>query len=219
MLTLVLTRHGPTARSEPEQHLGQRIDIPLSDEGRRAAAALGARLAEVRFARVIASPLARSQETARIAVPAATVETEPRLLEMDYGDWEGLTYDELEERYGAERRRWEEDPATLACPGGESGEDVARRVGSFLEELAAWSAGDGGEREDRRVLAVAHSTTNRVLLCVALGVPLRDYRRRFRQDPANVTVLRFGGRFGPGAQLLLANDMSHVRGVRGPTWD
>jgi broad specificity phosphatase PhoE len=229
VLTLVLTRHGSTPRSEPEQHLGQRIDIGLSDAGQAAARALGERLADVTFERVITSPLRRARETAELARPGAPVETDERVTEMDYGDWEGLTYEEIEARFGEARRIWEADPASLACPGGESGSDVARRVRAWLEELIEWAmarpaddpsqAAEEAEELDRRVLAVAHSTTNRVLLAVALGVPLRDYRRRFRQAPANLTVLRFSRSLGSGALLLLANDVAHVRGTRGATWE
>jgi probable phosphoglycerate mutase len=213
VLTLVLTRHGSTPRSEPEQHLGQRVDIELSEGGRAAAGALARRLAGVELRRVVSSPLRRSRETAAI-LTGADVETDPRLAEMDYGEWEGLTYEQINERYGDARRLWEGDPASLACPGGESGDDVARRVRSWLEELIEATEG----RDEQRVLAVAHSTTNRVLLAVALGVPVRDYRRRFRQEPANLTVLRFPGPRGSGAQLLLGNDVGHLRGLSGITW-
>jgi broad specificity phosphatase PhoE len=136
---------------------------------------------------------------------------------MDYGRWEGLTYEEILARDGDARRIWEADPASLACPGGESGSDVARRVRSWLEELIESASADGAA--ERRVLAVGHSTTNRVLLCVSLGVPLRDYRRRFVQQPANLTVLRFAGAPGSGGKLLVGNDVSHLRGVRGVTWE
>lgn len=216
MVTLVLTRHGATPRSEPEQHLGQRIDIELSQRGREAATALGRRLEGVQFERVISSPLRRAQETAALAVPGARVETDARLAEMDYGEWEGLTYEQIDERDAELRDAWERDPATLACPGGESGSDVARRVHSFLDELVESAEAAGADR-DTHVLAVAHSTTNRILLAVSLGVPLRDYRLRFRQDPANLTVLRFAG-LESGALLLLANDVAHIRGVSGRTW-
>jgi broad specificity phosphatase PhoE len=209
MLTLVLSRHGATDRSNPEQHLGQRIDIPLSAAGRSAAQALGRRLEGVRFDRIVASPLRRAQETARLALPAADVETDARLAEMDYGEWEGLTYEQIEERDAERRRAWEEDPEANPCPGGESGADVARRVRAFLADTA--KAG--------QVLAVAHSTTNRILLAVALHVPVREYRLRFQQEPANLTVLRFPGSADEGALLLLGDDMSHVRGTRGATWE
>jgi broad specificity phosphatase PhoE len=224
MLTLVLTRHGATDRSNPEQHLGQRIDIPLSEAGRAAAQALGRRLEGVRFDRIVASPLRRAQETARLAVPGASLETDARLAEMDYGEWEGLTYEQIEERDGERRRAWEEDPESIACPGGESGADVARRVRSFLTDAIGRGRGSGEAHdpipaESDLMLAVAHSTTNRVLLAVALNVPLREYRRRFQQEPANLTVLRFPGGAEEGALLLLGDDMSHVRGTRGATWE
>ena len=223
MLTLVLTRHGATERSEPEQHLGQRIDIELSAAGREAAVALGRRLEGVTFDRIIASPLRRAQETARLIAPELIasdreIESEPRLMEMHYGRWEGLTYEQIQARDGDARRVWEADPASLACPGGESGADVARRVRAWLEQLIE-DPGDGADSAKRRVLAVGHSTTNRILLCVTLGIPLRDYRRRFRQDPANLTVLRFEGALGSGGKLLVANDVAHLRGVRGATWE
>ena len=65
------------------------------------------------------------------------METDPRLKEMDYGGWEGLTYRQIEARDGAARREWELAPDRLACPGGESGNDVAIRVRSFLADLLA----------------------------------------------------------------------------------
>lgn len=216
MLTILLTRHGMTERSRPEQHLGQRLDVPLSERGRQAARTLTTRLEQVPLDRVISSPLARAVETARIGAPIGAIETDARLMEMDYGEWEGLTNEQIDERYGHLRLAFEADPASVGCPGGESGQDVAGRVGELMDELLRW-AGTGPD--DHRVLLVAHSTLNRILLCVALDVPVKEYRRRFRQDWANLTVLRFGGSYGPGGQLLLGNDLGHVRGLSGPTWD
>ena len=226
MLTVVLTRHGETARSRPEQHLGQHLDVPLTDEGREHAARLAERLASIPFERVISSPSRRALETARVLAPGRDPETDPRLLEMDYGTWEGLTYEQVMARDGVARLLWEADPAGLACPGGESGNDVAARVRSFLgstveaaETGTPGSAEDDGASTDHVVLVVAHSTTNRILLCVALGVAVRDFRRRFVQDPANLTVIRFTGPRGAGAQALLLNDVGHLRGLHGATWD
>lgn len=225
----MLTRHGGTTRSKPEQHLGQHLDVPLSDDGRAQAAALGRRLAGVTFERVVASPLRRAVETARLIVPGREPETDARLLEMDYGAWEGLAYEQITARDGPARQLWEADPASLACPGGESGNDVAGRVRSFLEaaidgagtDRAAAPAGAAAPADmaDQRILVVGHSTTDRILLCVSLGVPVRDFRRRFVQDPANLTVLRFAGPRGGGAQALVVNDVGHLRGLAGATWD
>jgi probable phosphoglycerate mutase len=219
MLTVLLTRHGLTDRSVPEQYLGQRIEAHLTDEGREAARALGERIAQVPLARVLSSPLERAAETARLIRPDADVEMDPRLAEIDYGDWEGVTVAEIQRRWPDARAMWEADPAGFAVPDGENGQDVARRVRSVLEELIEWDAGLDPRDEDRRVLIVGHSTVDRVLLATCLGVPLRDYRRRFRMDWASLTVLRFGGAYGSGAQLLVCNDVSHLRGTAGATWD
>ncbi|HKF84282.1 MAG TPA: histidine phosphatase family protein [Candidatus Limnocylindrales bacterium] len=235
MLTLVLTRHGLTDRSDPEQHLGQRIDVSVNDAGRRQAEALARRLSAVRFDRVVTSPLFRARETAEIIGRGAKLEADPRLKEMDYGDWEGLTYAQIEERAREARREWELAPDRLACPGGESGNDVADRVRSFLDDLIeehrAWHAkasfraatapgGPAPAPADRPVLAVGHSSTNRVLLCVALGTDVRDYRKRFVQGQANLTVLRWEDGEGPSdAKLIVGNDLGHLRGPDTLPWE
>ena len=195
MLTLVLTRHGSTPRSDPEQHLGQHLDLPLSDVGRSAAAALGGRLAGLQFDRVVASPLRRSRETAALVVPSADVELDPRLIEMDYGRWEGLTYDEIEAADSEARRRWEADPARLHCPGGESGDEVAARVTAFLDDLLAWTAAapmTGAGRCRRAARA------RRRALVHEPGPPLRCDGRRASRLPAAV---RPGAREPDGPRL------------------
>jgi broad specificity phosphatase PhoE len=69
------------------------------------------------------------------------------------------------------------------------------------------------------VLAVAHATTNRVLLCVALGADIRGFRERFVQGQANITALRWDDDEQPGdAKLLLANDLAHLRGPNEAPW-
>jgi broad specificity phosphatase PhoE len=234
MLTLALTRHGLTDRSVPEQHLGQRIDVSINDAGRRQAEALGRRLAPVRFDRVISSPLFRARETAEQLIRDVRLEADPRLREMDYGAWEGLTYRAIEARDGAFRREWELAPDRLACPGGESGNDVAVRVRAFLDDLLAehrsWQArasfraataqaGAATTPTERPILVVAHSSTNRILLCLALGTDLRDYRKRFVQGQANLTVLRWDAGDGPeDAKLVVANDLGHLRSPREVPW-
>lgn len=234
MLTLVLTRHGLTDRSIPEQHLGQRIDISISEAGRRQAQALARRLAPVRFDRVITSPLFRARETAELLARGTPLEADPRLREMDYGAWEGRTYEEIEAADAAFRRDWELAPDRLACPGGESGNDVAERVRAFLadllEEHQRWHAkasfravtsgmGRVAVPPERPILAVGHSSTNRILLCVALDVGLRDYRKRFVQEQANLTALRWEAGDGPSdAKVLVLNDLAHLRGADEAPW-
>ena len=235
MLTLVLTRHGLTDRSRPEQHLGQKIDISINEAGRRQAEALRRRLAPVAFERVITSSLFRARETAEIVAGGVPIEVDPRLREMDYGAWEGRTYAQIDETDRAYRSEWVERPDTLRCPGGESGEDVANRVTSFLEDLLdehrRWMArtsfraatATGGPLSaagtDHRILAVAHGTLNRVFLCVALDADLRRFRQRFIQSQCNLTAIAFADDAGPReGTLLVSNDTSHLRGAKDVPW-
>jgi broad specificity phosphatase PhoE len=222
VLTLVLTRHGLTPRSKPEQHLGQKIDIGLSDEGRAQAEALARRLTGIELWKIVSSPLVRARQTAEIVAGGRTIDIDARLAEMDYGRWEGMTYEQIEELDAEGRRRWEEDPATRACPSGESGNDVARRVRAFLEELLEDHVVRHGSSDATEwpVLAVAHSSTNRILMCVALDLPVREFRQRFSQGQVNLTVLRFEHGDGPtDARLVLANDLAHVRPAGATPWE
>lgn len=234
MLTLVLTRHGLTDRSTPEQHIGQKIDVSINDGGRRQAELLAKRLAPVAFDRVLTSPLFRARETAAIVARDATVEADPRLREMDYGAWEGRTYEEIAESDGDYRRRWEAQPDINPCPGGESGDDVAARCRSFLADLLdehrAWHAkasfraatsgwGASPAPIERPILAVAHSSTNRILICVALAIEIREFRRRLDQDQASLTVLQWDLEAAPDqGRMLLMNDTAHLHRATEVPW-
>jgi broad specificity phosphatase PhoE len=215
MLTLLMTRHGlPTAATNV--WLGGRLDVPLSPEGRAQADALARRLTTVRIDRIISSPMLRAIETANAIAIGRPVEMDERLREQDCGLWEGLTFDEATARDPAIRASWERDPAANHLPGGESGDDVAERARRFLADLLAAELPSNGER---RVLVVAHTAVNRILLCVALGMPVRDYRRRFVQGRTNLTALRYEDGDRPdGARLLVANDVSHLRDSAEVAW-
>ncbi|HKN90803.1 MAG TPA: histidine phosphatase family protein [Acidimicrobiia bacterium] len=116
-----LVRHGATEWSVTGQHTG-RTDIPLTEEGRRQAERLAARLARERFALVLVSPLARARETARITGFGDVAEVDPDLVEWDYGDYDGRTAAEIRR----ERPGW--TPWHGGFPGGETLEEVAARA-------------------------------------------------------------------------------------------
>jgi probable phosphoglycerate mutase len=242
MLNLILTRHGQPAIAG-DVMLGGQVDAPLTVEGRAEAGALARRLAGVRLDRIVSSPMIRALETAQVIATGRPIDVDERLRELDYGRWESLTYAEIDAGDPELRARWEHDPATTHSPGGESGDDVAARALDFLMDMLAAegvpAAGPNGTRHspdpggsrgprteqqaetdgDHRVLVVAHGTFNRILMCVALGVPVRDYRRRFIQDRANLTVLRYErGDTPDGAQLILGNDVSHLRRPAEAPW-
>jgi probable phosphoglycerate mutase len=156
---LYLLRHGETEFNLEGRLQGQQ-DSPLTARGRAQARAHGALLktliSEPESWRVVASPLGRALHTARLAcaafgLPEAAIETDPRLKEIAYGDWEGLTYDQIEasdpDNWAArERDRW-----GYAAPGGESYAMLALRAGAFLGEPRG------------NTIVVSHGGTGRVL--------------------------------------------------------
>jgi broad specificity phosphatase PhoE len=218
MLTVLLTRHGHTDRSEPEQYLGQRLPATLSARGRKDARALARRLATVPIDRVLTSPLSRAVDTAALLARGRDlqIELDGRLTELDYGAWEGHPLDEINSLFPGEYEQYERDPATHKVGGGESGYEVVARLAPLFDELVSW-AEQGQAGAERTALVVGHSSVNRIALAMLLGVELNDYRRRFDQDWCNLTVLRWPDR-ASGPRLLLSNDLSHARGIRGVTW-
>ena len=118
---IVLIRHGPTEWSVSGRHTGS-TDLPLTEDGRAAAARLRERLARYDFALVLSSPLARARETAGLAGLGDRAQLDEDLREYDYGDYEGLTTDEIRER----RPGWY--LWSDGAPGGETPQQVGDRA-------------------------------------------------------------------------------------------
>ena len=169
---LVLVRHGQTEWSLSGQHTGT-TDIPLTDEGRRQAEALGARLSGWNFSRVLTSPLARAAETCRLAGLAEGAEVTEDLREWDYGDYEGRkTADIRKERPGW--GLWLD-----GVPAGEHVDEVGARADRVIE---AARAADGD------VALFAHGHVLRVLAARWIGLP-PDHGRLFALVTSSISVL------------------------------
>ncbi|MFI5040927.1 MAG: histidine phosphatase family protein [Acidimicrobiales bacterium] len=127
---VLLVRHGQTTWSAEGRHTG-RTDVPLTEEGRRQASRVGTRLAEVPWALVLSSPLARARETCRLAGLGVVAQTDPDLAEWDYGAYEGLTTAEIR----SQRPSWW--LWSDGCPAGESPADVAARADRVINRCMA----------------------------------------------------------------------------------
>jgi probable phosphoglycerate mutase len=125
---IVLVRHAETEWSRSGRHTG-RTDIPLTDAGRAAARALAARLGERRFELVLVSPSRRARETCELCGLGELAQTREDLLEWDYGDYEGLTTDEIHAR----RPGW--SLWRDGCPGGEGAAQVGARADRVIAGL------------------------------------------------------------------------------------
>jgi broad specificity phosphatase PhoE len=123
-----LARHGETAWSLSGQHTGL-TDLPLTENGQVNARRLGERLRGLKFARVFTSPLQRAAKTCELAGFGAVAETDPELVEWNYGDYEGLRREEILMR----RPGWQ--IFRDGCPGGESAPEAAARADRVLQRL------------------------------------------------------------------------------------
>jgi molybdenum cofactor cytidylyltransferase len=175
LLQVLLVRHARPAGPGGKRFVGH-SDLPLAPAGLEQARRLADRLMKITggacFDAIYSSDLRRSLQTAEIVAErcGAPVVAESRLRELDVGLWEGMTLDEAAQKHPAEYQRREQDLVGQPCPGGESFEELEKRVipaflGLVTENMAAGH---------RRILVVGHKGVNRVLLAHFQGSPLAD---------------------------------------------
>lgn len=196
-----LLRHGQTEHT-PERRYSGRNELPLSRTGRAEAEAAAHRLAALGIDAVIASPLRRTRETAEIVagVLGLPVECDEDLVELDFGDLEGLTGEEARASYPLAQRRFMLD-LTVAAPGGESIADVSVRVARARRRILDRYAG-------RTVLVVSHVTPIKLMLAAGLDVADDVVHRVFLEAASLCTVAwSSDGR----TSVRLVNDTAHLR--------
>jgi len=183
-LRLLLLRHGETAWNRERRFQGW-TDTPLSEAGLAQAEAAARELKEHALAAVYASPLQRARDTAAlIAAPhGLEVETDPDFKEVSFGQWEGLTVDEVRERDAALYEAWVETPHLVFPPEGESLAEARLRVLAGLERLRAG-------HPDAVVCLVAHGIPVRILILEALGLGL-DRIWSLHSAPTGISELEF----------------------------
>ncbi|NYS62273.1 histidine phosphatase family protein [Vreelandella salicampi] len=163
-LELVVVRHGLTAWNRERRYQGQR-DIPLLlPEAEEGLMALREALVDERFDAIYVSDLNRCQQTlewTQAAKSGIPVHLEPRLRELDFGDYEGKVYDELKDL--PHYRAWIDSVGELQIPGGESAAQLRERLEAWFQELAEKAR----QESYRKVLVVTH------------GGVIRELRRRF----------------------------------------
>lgn len=169
---IVIVRHAETEWSLSGQHTG-RTDIPLTEVGRQKAKILGPTLERYDFTRVLTSPLQRASETCVLAGLGDRAEEHDGLAEWDYGEYEGVTTAEIHEA----RPDWSLwlDGAT----GGESPDEVTRRVDPLVDELC---------KLDGDVVVFSHGHLSRALAVRWVGLPI-EAGRLFRLDTGTISTL------------------------------
>jgi phosphoserine phosphatase len=201
MTEILLTRHGDVPWLEPKRFRG-RAELKLTDAGVAQAEATARRIAASWQPQAIyASPLARTLRTARIIAEPLRLPVQPlkALIDIDYGQWQGLTLDEAKERWPAEAGLWHRRPDLVRPPGGESLQDVLARVADALRVLV-------GRHPTDAVLLVGHDSVNRVLLLHALQLPLARYWQ-LGQDPCAINRIEASPE---GFVVHTMNDVAHL---------
>ncbi len=157
MISLAMIRHGPTDWNK-DRRLQGRTDVPLSAEGRAAAARWRLPPGILDY-HPVSSPLRRAVKTAAL-LGMEDPEIEPRIQEMGYGEWEGQNLDDLRRDLGREMEDNEARGLDFRAPGGESPREVQARLTPWLTEVAA---------RGRPTVAVSHHGILRALLSLATG--------------------------------------------------
>ena len=201
MLKLYLLRHGETEFSRSDRFCGD-IDAPLTDAGMLMGEQFAHAYARTPWRAIVTSTRRRAQATAEplAARTRARIRRDPRLDEICYGDWQGLTKAQAQARDPEHFRRWRQDP-TIGPPAGESPYDVSERAMAAIDDLR-WRYDTGN------VLVVSHKTVLRVVLCRLLNLDLRGYRDNIDWRVGAVTVMELGPCH---SRMVIMGDVSHLQ--------
>jgi broad specificity phosphatase PhoE len=201
MTKLLLVRHGHVEGIEPKRFRG-RADLPLTQRGHAEAEAVAQRIASLwRPAAIYMSPLQRCIATGAAVGQACGLE--PRILDdlnnIDYGDWQFKSYEEIEAAHPQLFAAWLATPHLVRFPDGESLQDLVARAADVLRFVLE-------TRADETIVLVAHESTNRALLLQLLDQPLSAYWR-FAQDPCCIDEIDIADGH---VRILRINDTAHL---------
>lgn len=181
---------------------GRGLDPVLTTEGEAMAVAFAEAYGAMDWAGVYASPLIRAVQTALPLAERRSLPIERRdgLVEIDYGEWDGRSAEDVDRTHHDEYVRWSSDPAWNAPTGGETATALAHRMTSVVEEIR-------GAHHDGDVLVVSHKASIRVLLCALLGVDVGRFRYRFGCPVGSVSIVEFGAH---GPLAVAVAERSHL---------
>jgi len=183
MTDIIIARHGETEWNVAEVFRG-RIDIDLNETGVKQAELLAGYLSTLPIEALYSSPLKRALRTAEvIARPhKLKVNDEPDLIDFNFGRWQGLSHQEVKERYGELYARWIAHPEQVSMPDGETLEDVRKRVTRVINRIIGNHTGTS--------VIVGHRVVNKVMICALLGLD-NSHFWKIRQDTCGISVFTY----------------------------
>ena len=203
MARLLLVRHGITESNSARKFVGH-SDVELSATGYRQVERLHDRLVDDKIDAVYSSDLRRALVTAEVISSGHKVDivTCPELREVNYGNVEGLTFEEISRLYPEVAESLTNFSLRLKFPGGEGFEGFTERTSKFLDRLKKHTP-------SQTVLIVSHGGSLRVLICHLLGIDLGHWQQ-FRLDNASLSIVETCSQ---RTIVSLLNDAAHLRGV------
>jgi probable phosphoglycerate mutase len=204
-MLLHFIRHGESIWHSQNRYAGV-TDIDLSREGRNQSEQFAELLEKDRVSKIFSSGLSRAIDTAKPTSLSLGIDLviDSRLNEVDFGDVEGLTPIEWENRFPVNREEFLEKPATVVFPNGGSGEASLGKANEFLRELVI-----GHENKSGEVLLFCHGTLMRLILCSMLGIDINSYRRVFPNISnglsTSVEILHLGSNMKLSGSILALN--------------
>ncbi len=181
--TIILVRHGQTEWNRIERFRGH-FDVPLNSTGLKQAKKTAKQISKLwKPAAIYSSALSRAEKTAKVIADACGlfVQANDGLIDIDYGEWQGLTPEEASAKWPELVQKWYEHPGAVQIPGGETLAQVRSRAMSALEKLLCLHA-------DQTIVLVSHTVVNRLILLSVLGWE-NDRFWHLHQDPCAINVI------------------------------
>ncbi len=184
---LIIVRHGETEYNTQKKYQGQ-SESPLTERGREQAGCAAERLRNEKIDIIYSSPLSRALDTAKIIRGPKNIEitTDRRLAEIKCGEWEGVVFDELKERYPQEMDTWLNRPTLHRMPGGETLADVKARADELLAEILQ-------KHEGETILIVTHVILVLLLMIRFAGENIEDIWSTPKQLNASINIVEVEG--------------------------
>jgi len=200
MTKLYLIRHGLTEWNIHNRFQGS-SDIPLCSEGIRQAQKLAERLKNIKFSSIYASDLSRAYETAKIIAQFHNIQVKkiPELREISFGEWEGLTKDEILQLKTYDFLAWKSSPHKVEFPGDGSLKKVQQRIEAGLKEIIENNMGED-------IVLVSHGGSLKIAIITLLGLDLSFYNKFWLGNTSlSIIEIRKDRNI-----LSLLNDTSHL---------
>ncbi|HYF82889.1 MAG TPA: histidine phosphatase family protein [Clostridia bacterium] len=204
MTRLYLVRHGETEWNKASKVQG-RTDIELSCEGIKQAQLLAERLARENIDYIYSSSLKRALKTAEIIADykSCGIVKSEEYHEICLGPWEGMTINEIREKYSEHFRVYKEDPANFKLPGAETFMNLTERTYNAIIEIVRKHKGSN-------ILLVSHGTAIKAAIIRILGIDIVNYTK-FRIDNVSISIIDFPEDMPEKPVVLCLNDTSHLK--------